>query len=61
MFRTLSACLLRCCSVHLTAVAADSGIWKVTPPPPASWERDRVADLTARRKALAEQIGPKGI
>src|SRR5579863_7733466 len=43
------------------AVAADAGMWKVTPPPPASWQRDRVADLTARRKAVAEQIGEKGI
>src|SRR5579862_3802805 len=41
--------------------AADTAIWKVTPAPPASIERDRVADLTARRKAVAEQIGPKGI
>src|SRR5579872_3396999 len=41
--------------------AADAGIWKVAPPPPASWERDRVSDLTARRRAALEQIGPKGI
>jgi Xaa-Pro aminopeptidase len=41
--------------------AADASLWKVAPPPPASWERDRVADLTARRRALAEQIGAKGI
>jgi Xaa-Pro aminopeptidase len=39
--------------------AAD--IWKVAPPPPASWKRDRVSDLAARRKAVAEQIGAKGI
>ena len=49
----------------LTAVvcgyAADSTIWKVAPPAPASWQRDRVADLTARRKAIMEQIGAKGI
>jgi Xaa-Pro aminopeptidase len=41
--------------------AADAGIWKVTPPAPVSIERERVADLTARRKAVAEQIGEKGI
>jgi len=41
--------------------AADPGVWKVAPPPPASWERDRVADLTARRKAAMDQIGEKGI
>ncbi|MBZ5618181.1 MAG: aminopeptidase P N-terminal domain-containing protein [Acidobacteriia bacterium] len=43
------------------ARAADAGIWKVAPPPPASWERDRVADLTARRHAAMEQIGDKSI
>jgi Xaa-Pro aminopeptidase len=41
--------------------AADAGIWKVAPPPPASIERERAADLAARRKAVAEQIGEKGI
>jgi Xaa-Pro aminopeptidase len=41
--------------------AADAAIWKVAPPPPASYERDRVADLTAHRKAMMEQIGDKGI
>jgi Xaa-Pro aminopeptidase len=45
----------------LTAVAADSGIWKVTPPPPVSWDRDRLSDLSARRKAVAEQLGPKSV
>jgi Xaa-Pro aminopeptidase len=44
-----------------TLFAADNGVWKVAPPPPASWERDRVADLTARRKAVMEQIGDKAI
>jgi Xaa-Pro aminopeptidase len=41
--------------------AADVNIWKVTPPPPTSWERDRVADLTAHRKAMMEQMGDKGV
>jgi Xaa-Pro aminopeptidase len=41
--------------------AADSGVWKVTPPAPASWQRDRVADLTHRRKAAMEALGEKGI
>ncbi len=41
--------------------AADPTIWKVAPPPPASYERDRVADLTAHRKAMMEQIGEKGV
>ena len=57
MLRTLIALTLFVCP----AVAADAGIWKVTPPPPTSWQRDRVADLAARRKAVAEQIGDKGI
>jgi Xaa-Pro aminopeptidase len=35
--------------------------WKVAGPPPASWQRDRVADLAARRKAAMEKIGDKGI
>ena len=43
------------------APAADSGVWKVAPPPPASWESGRIADLTARRKAATSQIGDKGI
>ena len=41
--------------------AADTGIWKVAPPPPVSWQRDRVADLSARRKALMEQIGEHAV
>ncbi|HLK64836.1 MAG TPA: Xaa-Pro aminopeptidase [Bryobacteraceae bacterium] len=43
------------------AQAADSAIWKVAPPPPASSERDRVADLTNHRQRAMEQIGEKGI
>src|SRR3954465_10969928 len=39
--------------------AADT--WKVAPPPPASWQRDRVADLTAHRKAAMDQIGEHGV
>jgi Xaa-Pro aminopeptidase len=41
--------------------AADASIWKVAPPPPTSWQRDRTADLTARRKAVMEQIGERGV
>jgi Xaa-Pro aminopeptidase len=55
--RTLIALLVGAAALR----GAESGVWKITPPPPASWERDRVPDLTARRKALAEQIGPKSI
>lgn len=43
-------------------VAAYAGeAWKVAGPPPESWQRDRVADLTAHRKAVQEQIGPQSI
>jgi len=45
----------------ITAFAADSGIWKIAPTPPASWHRDRVADLAARRKALMDQIGDRAL
>jgi Xaa-Pro aminopeptidase len=41
------------------AYAAD--VWKMAGPPPASWQRDRVADLAAHRKAVAQQIGTDGI
>src|ERR1035441_5139013 len=41
--------------------AADSHIWKVAGPPPESWQRDRVADLASRRKAVMEQLGNKAI
>ena len=45
--------------VVCAAYAAD--VWKVAGPPPESWQRDRVADLAAHRKAAREQIGPQGI
>jgi Xaa-Pro aminopeptidase len=41
--------------------AADSHIWRVAGPPPESWQRDRVADLAGRRKAVMEQLGGKAI
>ena len=44
-----------------TGFAADSGVWKVAPPPPASWQRDRLADLGARRQAVMDQIGEHGL
>ena len=39
--------------------AADA--WKVAGSPPASWQRDRVADLTAHRKAFMDEVGEKGV
>ena len=57
--RTLLAGLL--CAAALAPQAPAADIWKVAPPPPASWKRDRVSDLAARRKAVGEQIGAKGI
>jgi Xaa-Pro aminopeptidase len=53
-FRKLSLFAL---TLAVAAFAADTGIWKVAPPPPASWQNGRVADLTARRKAVLDQIG----
>jgi Xaa-Pro aminopeptidase len=44
----------------LALVAAEQSFW-IAPPPPASWQRDRVADLAARRRAVMRQIGEKGI
>lgn len=49
------------CALAAAAYAADGDLWKVAPPPPASRDAGRVADLTARRKALADRIGDKGI
>ena len=51
----LFAALLFCAA----AFAADG--WKIAGPPPASWQRDRAADLAGHRKAAAAQIGPQGI
>ena len=42
-------------------MAADSHVWRVAPAPPESWQRDRVADLAARRKTAMEQLGNKAI
>ena len=41
--------------------AADAHVWKTAGPPPESWLRDRVADLTSHRKAAMEQLGTKAI
>ncbi|HEX3877645.1 MAG TPA: Xaa-Pro aminopeptidase [Bryobacteraceae bacterium] len=61
MITLRSSGLLLAAAGALSLYAADSSIWKVTPPPPASRDAGRVADLSARRKAMAEHIGPKGI
>jgi Xaa-Pro aminopeptidase len=45
----------------LLASAYASEPWKVAGPPPQSWQRDRVADLTARRNAVRQQIGPHAV
>ena len=57
----LSKLLLVSLTLAVTACAADTGIWRIAPPPPASWQRDRVADLSARRKAVMEQIGQDAV
>jgi Xaa-Pro aminopeptidase len=41
--------------------AADARVWKIAGPPPESWQRDRVADLTSHRKAVMEHLGNKAI
>ena len=41
--------------------AAEPTLWQVAPQPPASWQRDRLADLSARRHAVMERIGSKGM
>ena len=53
--RALSVLLL------ITAGLNAQSIWKVAPPPPASWQRDRTSDLAARRRAVSDQIGRNGI
>jgi Xaa-Pro aminopeptidase len=55
---TLTA-LLFCAITFAPAQAAPP--WKVTPAPPESWQRDRVADLTAHRKGAALEIGTAGV
>jgi len=45
----------------ISAYAADAGVWKVAGPPPASWERDRVGDLAARRNSLMQQMGDNSV
>jgi Xaa-Pro aminopeptidase len=54
----LSLCVL---TLAVAASAAESAIWKVAPPPPASWQAGRVADLAARRKAVIDQIGDHAV
>lgn len=45
----------------LLAAAAGQVAWTVAPPPPASWQRDRTADLAGRRRAAMERIGARGM
>jgi Xaa-Pro aminopeptidase len=47
--------LLLVCALN----AADT--WKVAGPAPASWQRDRLADLAAHRKGLMDELGKKSI
>src|SRR5215469_6496145 len=51
------------CGLAVAALcfAADSGIWKTAPAPPKSWQRDRVSDLTARRRAMMDRIGARSV
>jgi Xaa-Pro aminopeptidase len=54
MRRTLT-CLIFC------AIAYAAPPWKVASAPPESWQRDRVADVTAHRAAAAREIGRSGV
>ncbi len=60
-FRVAQAALVAAALAPGLSYAADANLWKVAPPPPASRDAGRVADLAARRKAAAEQIGDKGV
>jgi Xaa-Pro aminopeptidase len=42
-------------------LSAADPIWRVAPPPPASWQRDRAGDAIAHRRAVMQQIGDKGV
>jgi Xaa-Pro aminopeptidase len=55
LVRTVLAVVV-CCASSWAA-----GPWRIAGPPPGSWQRDRVADLAARRKAVMERIGPRGV
>jgi Xaa-Pro aminopeptidase len=55
-FVRASAPLLLVCA-HLTAAET----WKVAGPPPTSWQRDRLADLAAHRKAAMQELGDKSV
>src|SRR5450432_4208848 len=63
LFLPCSRCFLAACAgiLALRSFAADTGVWKVAPPPPLSWQRDRVADLSARRRAVMDQMGEHGV
>src|SRR5262245_8404144 len=48
-------------ALFAAALAHGADLWRITPPAPVSAQRDRVADLTARRKAVIGQIGERGV
>ncbi len=43
------------------AAAWAAGPWKTAGAPPVSWQRDRVADLAARRRAVMDRLGPNAV
>jgi Xaa-Pro aminopeptidase len=53
--------LLCALAVAGLCLAADNGAWKAAPPPPASWQRDRLADLAARRHAVMDRLGAHAV
>ncbi len=60
VFSPTSRLLIGAALVVPGLIAADA-VFKAAPPPPASWQRDRVSDLAARRKAMMDQVGSNGI
>jgi Xaa-Pro aminopeptidase len=61
MLRGVRASILALSILAAGAQAAGPGVWKIAPKPPESWQRDRVADLAARRKAVMNEIGEQGV
>ncbi len=47
--------------VLLSAAVSAGEAWRVAGPPPDSWQRDRVADLDAHRRAVMDRLGPHAV
>ena len=47
--------------VLLSAAVSAGEAWRVAGPPPDSWQRDRLADLAAHRRAVMDRLGPQAV